>query len=403
MHPFRRPHRPLPLLAASLHALLAAQQPPNPPNLPLQPERVTAQRTRFATAPRLDAPAGGLVGVEGGATVMVTARGNASFQLPVPQCLPGQVPLSFVLQAEPAESVRACRLQHRAGERAVVEIELACPKRQEVRVQWAAIVLLHDAAEPAEAAAAAPFLAASPCAQADSDEVKALAASLWPRDAGPAEAAHAIQAFVHEQRPKGRVRSMDALGQLASGANSICTANANLATALLRCRGVAVRQLAVVPPIGQRLEMHRIVEWHADGAWHRFDPSSLSPDVPMKCSASVVMAVTSMDDEAAAMKPRMGSALGRPLGQELEMLTGAVSPWGQDMYWTSAKPIAAFAADAAAIAAARAAWLAFLDDGVVRDGVAKAGEAGTAAEFAAALVGRGERGGSVGPGPGARR
>ena len=42
------------------------------------------------------------------------------------------------------------------------------------------------------------------------------------------------------------------------------------------------RSVAVIPPISQRLEMHRIVEFAESGRWVPFDPSSLHPDIPTR-------------------------------------------------------------------------------------------------------------------------
>ena len=79
-----------------------------------------------------------------------------------------------------------------------------------------------------------------------------------------------------------------------------------LAAALMRAKGIACRSVAVVPPIGQRLEMHRIAEYHDGERWVAFDPSSLQTDVPARPWQNVVMARTTPADE------RAGTSLTRP-------------------------------------------------------------------------------------------
>ncbi len=132
------------------------------------------------------------------------------------------------------------------------------------------------------------------------------------------------------------------MGILKSGENSICTANANLATALMRSKGIACRSVAVIPPTSERLEMHRIVEWTEKDRWVSFDPSSLQTDIPAKPWQNIIMAKTTTQDEQVAMKPRRGVTLGCPYGQEIELLTPEVILAGQDFFWTMAKPMAVF-------------------------------------------------------------
>jgi hypothetical protein len=331
---------------------------------------------------------GGLVGVTGGARVRTMRAGKSRIQMPVPQCNAGQVPVAFAITAAPAATVTGYRLRSQRGTRAVLEVSLDSKRAEEVQFEWVAIVLLADGANEATAADAEPFRDASACVQSTDPAVHAVAEKVWPADGHVAICARNLQEFVRTMQPLTRPKSLDAVGMLASGANTICTANANLAAAVLRQRGVPVRMLAVVPPNDQRLEMHRIVEWHADGAWHRFDPSSVSADIPMRNVQSVVMAETDMADEAAAMQLRMGAMPGCPLGQELEMLEGQVAPWGQDMFWTQAKPVAAFAVAAEVLASARASWLLTLSSGLITPAQDRAAAATTSAAIGAALATR---------------
>jgi hypothetical protein len=157
-------------------------------------------------------------------------------------------------------------------------------------------------------------------------------------------------------------------------------------TALLRHRGVPARSLAVLPTDGQRLEMHRIVEWFADGHWHRFDPSLVHADVPMRTSQSLVMAITSIADEVRADVLRPAVPRGCPFGQEIEILSGPAILFGTEFFWTQALPLVAFAAGEQELVAAGALWRRFEREGKAEPGAAKAAAAVDAASFAAALA-----------------
>jgi hypothetical protein len=63
------------------------------------------------------------------------------------------------------------------------------------------------------------------------------------------------------------------------------------------------------------------------------------------------------------MKPRMGSSLGCPYGQELEFLDGGLALSGSDFFWTVGKPIAQFEVGDEALGQAAKAWKAFLESG----------------------------------------
>src|SRR5262249_43217911 len=211
------------------------------------------------------------------------------------------------------------------------------------------------------------------------DEVTKLAAATWPKTGKAVEFAANIQRHIRDMKRLDRPRSLDALGILKSGENGICTANANLAAALMRAKGIACRSVAVIPPIAQRLEMHRIVEFFEDGRWLPFDPSSLQTDIPSKPWHNIIMARTTTNDEQVAMKPRMGAMVGCPYGQEIELLTSGVNLFGEDFFWTLAKPLAEFEPTEEATRLAAAAWGRYLQTGTLTQGQLKAGSAKTAA------------------------
>ncbi|MBL8756574.1 MAG: transglutaminase domain-containing protein [Planctomycetes bacterium] len=371
----------------ALTTLLAAQEPKQEPVVALDLAALAHQHAllaaRLDAAKPLELPNGGLCGVQGATTVRLGGKAAVTLQLPLPQLTQSQVPLVFGLVARPPEALQSLALHSDAdGDRLVAVLQ--GKSGTEVTLAWNAIVLLAERPEPAPAAAAQPFLAATPCAQSGDAAIAALADALAPVDAPTPKLATALQDWLPGQPPKKRPRSMDALGLLASGNHGICTMNANLGVALLRQRGVPARSLAVVPTTGQKLEMHRIVEWHADGHWHRFDPSRVHAEVPMRSSQSVVMAHSSIADEERGGKLRMAVPVGCPFGQEIEIVRGQAMLFGTDFFWTQALPLAAFAAEEVDVKAAATAWQQFRREGRAAPAADRAAAAGDGPAFHAA-------------------
>ena len=291
------------------------------------------------------APAGamggpGLVGVLGGARVKLLKAGRHEVWLPCPQADAAQVPVAYGITTVPMEAGREFRFREREGGNVGVVVKLEGKKGQELRIEWAATVLVGGRkVEMGREEDGVEFLKSSGCVQSGDERMRVLAEELWPEEGGFAELARAIQGHIRAMKQHRPPRSMDALGILDSGANWICTANANLAAALMRAKGVPARSLAVVPPTGQKLEMHRVVECFTGRNWVVFDPSMLTPAIPLQPWHGVVMARTTIADEEQSMKPRMGVSVGCPVGQELEFSGPGISFSPPDFFWTLAKPL----------------------------------------------------------------
>ena len=73
--------------------------------------------------------------------------------------------------------------------------------------------------------------------------------------------------------------------------------------------------------------------------------------------------------------------VGCPYGQELELMTEGITLWGQEFFWTIAKPIAEFDASDEAIRLAAEAWKRILEVGTLSQGQVKAASAKNAKEF----------------------
>lgn len=323
-------------------------------------EKVTSASTESMTKP-------GLVGVLGGVRAKLLKTGTHEVFLPLPQLADGQIPVCYYIRSTPRDAAVEYRLQRREELNDIVSVQLKGESNQEVQLEWSSVVLMTDKAVSSSVTDPDVYRSATACVQADASKIKALAENLWPENGEVEDYARNIQRYVRDMKRAKQPRSLDALGILDSGMNGICTANANLALALMRAKGIGSRSMAVIPPTSQRLEMHRIVEYSDNDQWHYFDPSSLHSDVPMKPWQTVITAKTTVADENLAMKPRMGAMVGCPYGQELELLSTGVTLWGQDFFWTIAKPLAEFQPDDDAVTLAKDAWNRYLQKGVLSE------------------------------------
>jgi hypothetical protein len=333
-----------------------------------------------------DAPAGvmkrsGLVGAMGGAHFKLTAAGSQEVMLPVPQLADGQVPVCYFIHSAPPDAAEEFRLRKRDASNVVLSIRLAGGNRK-VELRWSSVVLVTREDPTPNATPPDAYREATACVQAKAEEISQVATDLWRANGSTADFAANIQQFIRAIKRKAQPRSLDALGIYRSGENGICTANANLAAAVLRAKGIASRTMAVIPSTSDRLEMHRIVEFFDENRWRPFDPSSLHPDIPTKPWQNIIMAKTTGWDEEVSMKLRMGAMAGCPYGQEAEMLSAGVSLWGQDFFWTQAKPLAEFEPPDAAVELAVASWNRYLENGALTQGQIKAASATNADEFA---------------------
>jgi hypothetical protein len=328
---------------------------------------------------------GGLAGAQGGVHLKFLLAGTYEVLIPVPLLADSQVPVCNFISTTPREAGMEYRLRQREDTNAVVGVQLKGKRDQEIKIEWSSIILIANQTISSNLSRPESYLQETACVQSGAEQIKKLAAELWP-SSGKVEAyAAKIQDFIRKMKQAKPPRSLDAAGILDSGANMICTANANLAAALLRGKGVPCRSIAVIPTTGQRLEMHRIVEYFAGGKWMPFDPSSLNKNIPLTPWQNIIMARTTINDEQIAMKPRMGVSVGCPYGQELELFDGGITPWGQDFFWTIGKPLAEFEASDESIELTKKEWNKFLASGTLSLGQIKAASANNAEGFLKAL------------------
>jgi hypothetical protein len=341
--------------------------------------RSLAAAATLAKPPR-NMTGSGLAGVMGGVQVKAVAPGEPSLLLPLPQLADCQAPVAYTITCAPENTLSECRIQVRIDRNAFLNLRLKVAAGQVVKIQWSAVVLIASKSVTTDQASVDEYTHATACAQSDDKQIAELATRLWPASGDTGQYARRIQDFIRDLKQTGPPRSLDAAGMLGSGANWICTANANLACALMRARHVPCRSIAVVPPISRKLEMHRVVEYYDRNLWVSFDPSVVQPDVPLKPWHEIAMAKTTAADEETSMKPRMGSAPGCPFGQEIELSAGLTLS-GNEFYWTIAAPLAQFEVSDEAARRTADEWNKFLKTGIRAPNATKAAAATNLDQF----------------------
>ena len=346
---------------------------------------IGAEISAATSAPAQAMKGSGLVGAMGGVRVKALRSGSYDVLLPMPQLSDCQVPVCYLISADPEKALVECRLQDQNDGSVFVNVKLNGIQDQEVRIDWSSVVLIANKAVAQNPTQPEQYLRATSCVQSEDKQVNELADKLWPGTGKTDEYARKIQEFIREMKQKEQPRTIDALGILKSGANWICTANANLACSLMRSRRIPCRSIAVIPPISRRLEMHRIVEYFDAGKWIPFDPSLVQADIPLKPWQSIIVAKTTISDEEKAMKPRIASSFGCPFGQEFEISKVGLTLSGQDLYWTVATPLAEFEVSDEAIGLTAEEWKRYLKSGMPSDAQLKAASVHNAGQFLEAL------------------
>ena len=327
----------------------------------------------------------GLAGAMGGVNLKAQRSGTYDVRLPLPQLADGQSPVYYSLASKPQTALAACRIQERSDGNVFVNLTLKVDKGQEITVEWSSVVLIAAKPLTENRAARETFCAATACVQADDPGIKELAGKLWPATGAARDYAVNIQEFIRKMEPKKRPVSLDALGILGSGHNTICTANANLACALMRAKEVACRSMATLPTISRRFEMHRIVEYFDEGAWVPFDPSRVYTDIPLKPWQNIIMVKTSIADEQTSMKLRLGAMRGCPFGQEAELARPGLNLFGQAFFWAIAVPLAGFEVTDEAAALTSALWERYLKTGTLSEAQITAASARDPGQYLEAL------------------
>lgn len=329
--------------------------------------------------------AGGLSGVMGGMHLKAFRGGTYDLRIPVPQLTDGQIPIFYSLSSEPVNAIVECRLQQAVSGSSAVNVHIKAAKGEEVLVKWAGAVLISESFEDGAIEQGDPYVQASSCVQSGDPKIKGIAEKLWQSSGGEEGYAAGIQKFIMGMKQAKQPSSLDALGILSSGCNTICTSNANLACALMRAKSIPCRSVAVIPTIPRRFEMHRVAEYRDGNRWVSFDPSCVNMDIPLKPWQNIVMARTSIGEEEASMKPRPGAMAGCPVGQEAEFARLGLNLFGNDFFWTVAAPLAEFEVTEETASMSADLWRRFLHTGELSPAQVKAAGARDAASFTVAV------------------
>lgn len=307
----------------------------------------------------------GLAGAMGGINLKAHRAGEYYLRLPLPQITDGQIPVYYGLETKPQIALLESRLQEQNDGNVFISLQLQADKGQEISIEWSSVILITQ--EPAIYNPALPqdFISATACVQTKDPRISELSEQLWPATNSIKDYAIQIQQFILQMESRKQPMSLDALGILNSGYNTICTANANLACALMRAKQVPCRIMATLPTISRRFEMHRIVEYYDQGTWIPFDPSMVYADIPLQPWQNIIMVKNNINDENVAMKPRPGSMLGCPFGQEIEFIRPGLNLFGPSFFWTIAAPLAEFEVSEEVVSLTIEQWQNFLQTGIL--------------------------------------
>lgn len=240
----------------------------------------------------------------------VEAGGTGTVTFPIPGTYRGQVPLSFEVEAKPAEALVGYRRVKRPdGMNWLCEVTVK-PPAEGASVGWEALILVAEedreplpvAERPEVPAEAAGWLKSTACVQADDPEIVAKAEELAV-GAGDLETyAKRVMHFTatYNGRPGAPFRSLDAKQAMACGGS--CTSRANLGAALLRARGIPARTVAHLPTWSGPLYEHWLVEyWHPGAGWTWLE-TSYDKFRPQPWTLAVLN-VASPEDEDGAFDP----------------------------------------------------------------------------------------------------
>jgi hypothetical protein len=190
--------------------------------------------------------------------------------IPLPLAYRDQTPLSYELRVTPPASVAAVDVVRDGPHNSVLKIKLATGRRGSVNIEFKAVLLIgpSDFTSAPQIASLAktwpddvsPWLAATWCADADHERIRAMAASIRAETNDVMKIIGRVQEATGSvfRLAQGRGESLTAVEALDKQGS--CTSCANLVAALLRACGVPARIVAGYPSWSGPLQTHYIVE-----------------------------------------------------------------------------------------------------------------------------------------------
>jgi hypothetical protein len=243
--------------------------------------------------------------------------------VPLPLAYRDQAPLNYRFAATPPGAVEAIEIYEDSPLNFVLKATIAAGSESEpIDLQFSSTVLVgpSDFAGVPEKALipdawpedAKPWLAATWCADAEHERIRALAEEIRAGTTDVPEIIRRVQQTAGGifRRSQGQGESLTAVAVLDKRGS--CTSCANLVAALLRAAGVPARVLAGYPSWSGPLQTHYIVEAYVPGfGWYPIE-STLS-QAPWPNTHQVHVAIIPPRHECEAQAgPRLGIAGGVP-------------------------------------------------------------------------------------------
>ena len=212
------------------------------------------------------------------------SRGEPTLRVraPLPAHTLRQVPISLQVSALPPECLRAVRLLKLEAPNAVAEMEIGRPGASGwVTVRLKCHVLLAPPAGGARVLETQPplepekpaevWLRSTYNCQSDAWEMQAAAQGLGAAGRPVGEVVYQVSQFLRKTRGSRGPTALDAVTALKH--NISCTTAANLATAVLRARGIPGRQVRVCSTRGLPQQGHWVAEYFGPGlGWVAIEP-----------------------------------------------------------------------------------------------------------------------------------
>jgi hypothetical protein len=243
--------------------------------------------------------------------------------IPLPLAYRDQAPLSYQLSVDPPSAIEAIEIIADGPVNHVLKAQLADQSEwNHVDINFKAIVAVGPTdfeGVPAKAPIPAvwpddakPWLAATWCADAQHERIKAIGVGFRSRTSDVLEVIRLVQgeagkAFASAQ---GRVTSLTAVEALDKQGS--CTSCANLVAALLRASGVPARVVSGYPSWSGPLQTHYIVEAYVpDYGWYPMESTMGQAPWPNTHQVNVAVIPPEHEEEAKA-GARPGIAPGVP-------------------------------------------------------------------------------------------
>jgi Transglutaminase-like superfamily len=233
-----------------------------------------------------------------------------------------QVPLTFKVAADPPSALRGYRLRPRHDVLNWLCDVTVAPGKTEAIVFWESIVLtkpseptivgnIEKIAQPEVRPEVSPWLRTTSCAQSDDPRIQKLAKQLASNENEKSilKYAQAVESWVDTNRGTGAdFDSLDAATALGCGGS--CTSRSNLATALLRARGIPARTVDHLPLDAGPHATHWLTEyWQPGAGWSWLEPAGRS--VHTRSGGAVVLSVATPEDEDDVVWPNRRSGIMR--------------------------------------------------------------------------------------------